>query len=241
MEQTTQSPPNNAEKAATERPANSIKPLPATEEDFHTRPSRTQTSGFRIAVVIAVIVLLIVGFFAYRYFTSYESTDYAQVDGHVNSVSARVSGHVIKLNVQDNQYVPAGTVLVEIDPADYQVAYQRAKADYEDAQAAAVAAGVNVPITSVNTSSQVSATEADVNSARAGIQVAQRQFEAAKAQLPEAEANNVKAQNDLVRYKQLVDKQEISQQQYDQAIASAKASAATVEAARANADPAQHQ
>lgn len=241
MEQTTQSPPNHAEKPPAERPANSIKPLPATEEDFHTRPSRTQSSGFRIGVVIAIIILLIVGFFAYRYFTSYESTDDAQVDGHVNSVSARVSGHVIKLNVQDNQYVPAGTVLVEIDPADYQVAYERAKADFEDAQAAAIAAGVTVPITSVNTSSQVSATEADVNSARAGIQAAKQQFEAAKAQLQEAEANNVKAQNDLGRYKQLVDKQEISQQQYDQAIAASKASAATVEAARASADAAQQQ
>src|ERR1700688_3449511 len=186
MEQTTQSPPNNAEKPAAERPASSIKPLPATEEDFHSRPSRTQSSGFRIGVVIAIIVLFIAGFFAYRYFTSYESTDDAQVDGHVNSVSARITGHVTKLNVQDNQYVPAGTVLVEIDLADYQVAYDRAKADYEDAQAAAIAAGVNVPITSVNTSSQVSAAGADVNSAVAGIQVAKQQFEAAKAQLQEA-------------------------------------------------------
>src|ERR1700686_1868628 len=241
MEQTTQSPPNNAEKPAAERPASSIKPLPATEEDFHSRPSRTQSSGFRVALVIAVIVLLVVGIFVYRYFTSYESTDDAQVDGHVNSVSARISGHVIKLKVQDNQYVQAGTVLVEIDPADYQVAYERAKADFEDAQAAAIAAGVTVPITSVNTSSQVSATEADVNSARAGIQAAKQQFEAAKAQQQEAEANNVKAQNDLGRYKQLVDKQEISQQQYDQATAASKASAATVEAARASADAAQQQ
>ena len=182
-----------------------------------------------------------VGFFAYRYFASYESTDDAEVDGHINSVSARISGHVIKLNVQDNQSVTAGTVLAEIDPADYQVAYDRAKADFEDAQAAAVAAGVTVPITSVNTESQVSATEADVNSARAGIQVAKQQFEAAKAQLQEAEANNVKAQNDLVRYKQLVDKQEISQQQYDQAVAAAKANAAGVAAARASADAAQQQ
>src|ERR1035438_5618479 len=170
MEQTTQSPPANVEKPGTDRPPSSTKPLPATEEDFHTRRSRTQSSGFRIAIVIGILVLLVVGFFAYRYFTSYESTDDAQVDGHVNSVSARVSGHVTKLNVQDNQYVPAGTVLVEIDPADYQVAYERAKADFDDAQAAAVAAGVNVPITSVNTTSQVSAAGADVNSAGSGIQ-----------------------------------------------------------------------
>jgi membrane fusion protein, multidrug efflux system len=236
MEQTTQSPPADAPRSET-----SNKPLPSSEKDFHTRPSRTQSSGFRIALVIGIFVLVVVGFFVYRYMASYESTDDAQVDGHVNSVSARVTGHVIKLNVEDNQYVQAGTVLVEIDPADYQVAYERAKADFEDAQAAAVAAGVTVPITSVNTSSQVSASEADVNSSRAGIQVAKQQFEAAKAQLQEAEANNVKAQNDLGRYKQLVDKQEISQQQYDQAIAAAKASAASVEAARATADAAQQQ
>src|SRR5277367_3163439 len=231
MAETIQSPPAES----------STKPLPATEKDLHWRSSRTGSAGFRIAAVLAVLVLLVVGFFVYRYASSYESTDDAQVDGHVNSVSARITGHVTRLNVEDNQFVQAGTVLVEIDPADYQVAYERAKADFEDAQAAAVAAGVNVPITSVNTTSQVSSSEADVNSARAGIQVARQQFEAAKAQLQEAEANNVKAQNDLVRYKQLVDKQEISQQQYDQATASSKASAAAVEAARANADAAQQQ
>lgn len=225
----------------TAQPETTTQPLPATEADFHTRPAPTQNSTFRIVLGIGIVVLLIAGFFVYRYVSSYESTDDAQVDGHVNSISARISGHVIKLNVEDNQYVQAGTVLVEIDPTDYQVAYDRAKADFEDAQAAAIAAGVNVPITSVNTTSQVSATQADVNSARAGVQVAQQQFEAAKAQLQEAEANDVKAQNDLVRYKQLVDKQEISQQQFDQATAAAKASAASVAAGRASADAAQQQ
>lgn len=241
MERTTQAAPPTANPPVAEKPESSNKPLPSTERDFHTRPSRTQSPGFRIAVLIALVVLLVVGFFVYRYFTSYESTDDAQVDGHINSVSARISGHVIKLNVQDNQYVQAGTVLVEIDPADYQVAYDRAKADYADAQAAAIAAGVSVPITSVNTSSQVSASEADVASARAGIQASQQQLQAAKAQLVQEQANDVKAQNDLGRYKQLVDKQEVSQQQYDQAVASAKASAAAVEAARATADAAEQQ
>jgi len=237
MEPTTQSPP----AAPPDQPETRNKPLPSTERDFRTRPSRTASPGFRIAVIIAVVVLLVIGFFVYRYMTSYESTDDAEVDGHINSISARISGHVTKLNVLDNQYVDAGTVLIEIDPADYQVAYQRAKADFEDAQAAASAAGVNVPITSVNTTSQVSATEADVASARAGIAAARQQFAAAKAQLEEAEANDVKAQNDLGRYRQLVDKQEISQQQYDQAVAAAKASAASVQANRAMADAAQSQ
>jgi membrane fusion protein, multidrug efflux system len=234
MEQTTQSPP--AAQPGNAQPESRTQPLPSTERDFHTRPSRTASPGFRVALIIAVVVLLVVGFFVFRYVTSYESTDDAEVDGHINSISTRISGHVVKLNVLDNQYVQAGTVLVEIDPADYQVAYDRAKADFDSARADAAEAGVDVPITDVSTSSQVSTADADVASAHAGIAAAKQQFEAAKAQLQQAEANNVKAQNDLFRYQQLIDKQEISQQQYDQAVAAAKADSAAVDAARATAD-----
>jgi membrane fusion protein (multidrug efflux system) len=226
---------------ATERPAAETKPLPASERDFRSQLSRKATPGVRIGLAVGAVVLLVAGIFLVRYLGSYESTDDAQVDGHVNSISTRVSGHVVKLNVQDNQFVPAGTVLVEIDPADYQVALDSAQADLEDAKAKATAAGVDVPITSVNTNSQLSSTQAGADSARAGIQLAKEQADAAKAQLQEAEANNVKAQNDLGRYKQLVDKQEISQQQYDQAVAAAAANAAAVQAARANADAAVQQ
>jgi membrane fusion protein, multidrug efflux system len=233
MEPTTQTP----DSAAKEQPASQTPP----QRDFHALRPRTGTSRFRIALIIAIVLLLVAGIFVYRYVTSYEDTDDAEIDGHLNSVSARISGHVSKLNVDDYQYVQAGTVVVEIDPADYQAAYDKAKADFENAQAAAAAAGVTVPITSVSTSTQLSAAEADVASARAGIAAAKQQFEAAKAQLAQAEANNVKAQNDLVRYKQLVDKQEISQQQYDQAVAAATASAASVNQARANADAAREQ
>jgi len=186
-------------------------------------------------------VLLVAGFFLWRYFASYEDTDDAQIDGHMNSISPRVSGHVLKLLVEDNQYVPAGTPLVEIDPRDYQVAMDRAKADYADALALAEAARVNVPITSVNTSSQTSSAQADVENANAGIAAARQQYAATNAQLAEVEANNVKAQSDRLRYKQLVDKQEISQQQYEQAVAAANASAAAVDAARASASAADHQ
>src|SRR5216684_1909296 len=251
MDQTTQTPPAAPPSAQPDRPENAppenaqpesrTQPLPSSARDFRTRPSRTASPGFRIAIIIGAVVLLVVGIFVYRYVTSYESTDDAQVDGHINSMSTRIAGHVIKLNVTDNQYVEAGTVLVEIDPADYQVAYERAKADFESAQAAAAAAGVDVPITSVSTTSQVSSTEADVANARAGIAAAKQQLAAAKAQLAQAEANNVKAQNDLGRYKQLVDKEEISQQQYDVAVAAAKANAAAVDAARAQVDAAQAQ
>jgi membrane fusion protein (multidrug efflux system) len=187
-------------------------------------------------LIVAGLVLLIAVFFLWRYLGSYESTDDAQIDGHVNSVSARVSGHVITLNVQDNQYVEKGTVLVEIDPTDYQVAVDQARAEYADAQAQASAAGINVPITNVSTSSQVSGAQAGVSSAQAGIAAARQQFEAAKSQVAQADSNNTKAQNDLGRYKILIDKEEISQQQYDQAVDSAQSAAAALQAARANAD-----
>src|SRR5208282_2141257 len=211
-------------------------PAENSEARYQRRKEFLGSSRTKLAIGFVVLILLVGGILAWRYFTSYESTDDAQVDGHVNSVSARVSGHVIKLNVDDNQYVEKGTVLVEIDPADYEVAVAQARAIYADAQAQAAAAGINVPITNVSTSSQVSGAEAGVSSAKAGIAAARQQLEAAKSQVVEAEANNTKAQNDLVRYKQLIDKQEISQQQYDQAVASAQAAAATVQAARARAD-----
>jgi len=240
MESSTQSPPAPPDEGRASQPeeaGNRPRPLASSERDFR-RPSRTSTPAFRIALIIAAVVLIVAGFFVYRYLSSYESTDDAQIDGHINSVSARISGHVISLNVRDNQYVQAGTVLVEIDPRDYQVAYDQAKADFESAQAAAAAAGVTVPITSVSTSTTVSSAAADVTNARAGIAAAKQQYAAAKAQVAQADANNVKAQEDVERYKQLVVKHEISEQQYDDAVAAAKATAAAVQAAQATADAA---
>jgi len=192
-------------------------------------------------LIIGVVVLLVAGFFLLRYFNSYESTDDSQIDGHLNPVSARVSGHVEKLLVNDNQYVKAGTALVQIDPRDYQVLVARAKGDYDNAVAAAKAAGVNVPITSTSTSSQLTGASAEVETAQAMLLASRQQSDAANAQLAQADANNVKAQNDLARYKQLVSKQEISQQQFDQATAAAQASSAGVDAARAGLSAAQQQ
>src|ERR1700691_3987513 len=222
------------------RPSQSSSPQPPSQPDSESRYQRRSEllsrPRTRMGLIFVGLLILIGVFFLWRYLASYEATDDAQVDGHVNSVSARVSGHVVSLNVQDNQYVEKGTVLVEIDPSDYEVAVAKARAEYADAEAQASVAGINVPITNVNTSSQVSGAQAGVSGAQAGIAAARQQLDAAKAQIAEADANNTKAQNDLVRYKLLIDKQEISQQQYDQAVASAQAAAATLKTARANAD-----
>jgi membrane fusion protein (multidrug efflux system) len=185
-------------------------------------------------IVIAVLVLIVGGLFLWRYLSSYESTDDAQVDVHLSPVSARISGYVIKVNVGDNQWVQKGDVLVEIDPKDYEVAVEQAQANLASAQATAESLNITVPITSVSTSSQLSFSASDVQNTTAGIIAAEAQLTASHAQLLQAEANDVKAQDDLVRYKALVDKREVSEQTYDQALAAAKASTATVAAAHAN-------
>jgi membrane fusion protein (multidrug efflux system) len=199
-------------------------------------PPRHARSHTRRNLLIAgiALVVLVGGFFLWRYLNSYESTDDAQVDAHLYPVSARVSGYVIKVNVDDNQYVQKGAVLVEIDPKDYDVAVQKAKAELASAEATAQSLNLNVPIASVNTASQLRFTSSGVEDARAAIIGAETQVSAAKAQLEAAEANDVKAQADLRRYKALVDKQEVAEQAYDQALAAAKASTASVAAARDN-------
>ena len=224
-------------------PAQTPQPRPPalSERDMKWKEFRSRNPRFRMFLIIGIVVLLVAGFFLWRYFGSYESTDDAQIDGHLNPVSARVSGHVQKLLVDDNQYVQAGQAVVQIDPSDYQVLVARAQGDYDNAVAAARTAGVNVPITTTSTTSQLSSAAADVMTARANLLAARQQIDAANAQLVQADANNVKAQNDLARYKQLVSKQEISQQQYDQAYAAAQASAAGVDAARSGVAAAQEQ
>jgi membrane fusion protein (multidrug efflux system) len=116
---------------------------------------------------------------------------------------------------------------VQLDPKDYQVAVAHAEADLADAKASAEAAGVNVPITHISTSNQL-------KYALAARTAAQRQVDAARARVAEAEANYVKVAKDLERMAELVRKDEISQQQYDSAVASEKSAQATVDAAYAS-------
>jgi membrane fusion protein (multidrug efflux system) len=195
----------------------------------------------RFVVGGAVLVLALVGLGAWRYFAQFETTDDAQIDGHIHPISARISGYILRVNVNDNQAIHAGDVLAEIDPADYDVALAKAQAELADAEATAQGLGINVPVTSVSTTGQISIAEADVAGARAGLAASEKQAEAAKSALAQAEANDAKLQADLERYRQLVTKQEVSQQQYDQALAAARASTAAVAGARATLAAAEQQ
>ena len=203
------------------------------------RPNRKSKARRNILILVALLVVLVAGVFLWRYLSSYESTDDAQADVHLYPVSARISGYVIKVNVEDNQWVKQGTVLVEIDPKDYEVALAQAQANLENAEATAQSLSITVPITAVNTSSQISFTASDITNASAGIIAAQRQLSAAHDQVEQAEANDIKVQDDLGRYKMLVDKKEVAEQVYDQALAAARSSTAAVAAAHANESAAQ--
>jgi membrane fusion protein (multidrug efflux system) len=211
---------------------------PASPENKYSPDARRKRRRILI-LAITVVVAIVAGVLLWRYFSSYESTDDAQADVHLSPVSARISGYVIRVNVGDNQWVNRGDVLVEIDPTDYQVALAQAQANLSNAEATARSLNITVPITSVNSSSQLQFTASGVEDANAAVSAAQKQLAAAHQQVEAAQANDVKAQDDLRRYKQLVDKREVSQQIYDQALATAKSSTANVAAAQANESAAQ--
>jgi membrane fusion protein, multidrug efflux system len=194
----------------------------------------------RNLLVIAGLVVLVAAGAAWWHYSGRVSTDDAQIDGHIVPIAPRVGGTVASVNVKDNQLVEAGAVLVEIDPRDYRVALARAEADFADAQAALAAARAGIPITSTTTASQVSAAGANVDRAKAGTDAANRDVEAARARLTatqarlkEANANATRAARDLDRMKQLIAKDEVSQQQYDASVAAADAARATVESVQA--------
>src|SRR5258708_6488903 len=208
--------------------------------DQHTVRAYQNRKSRKVLVISAIVVIVAVGsVFLWRYLSSYESTDDAQADVHLYPVSARISGYVVKVNVDDNQWVQKGTVLVEIDPKDYEVAVAQAQANLASAEATAQSLNITVPITSVSTSSQLTATASDIENATAGVAAAEKQLIAAHAQVEQTEANDVRAQDDLHRYKLLVEKREVAEQVYDQALAAARSSTAAVAAARANESAAQ--
>jgi len=226
-----ENPPSTVPETGKE---SAVDPSPLTDRDY-TPPVRRSRKRRRNIVILAIIaVVLIAGLFLWHYLSSYESTDDAQADVHLYPISARVSGHVVRVNVNDNQWVEKGTVLVEIDPTDFQVAVAQAQANLANAEATAQSLNITVPITSVNTLSQLESASSGIEDATAGVRAAEKQLAAAHAQLEQAEANDVKAQDDLHRYKLLVDKREVAEQIYDQALASARSSTATVVAASAN-------
>jgi membrane fusion protein (multidrug efflux system) len=190
--------------------------------------------GARAAALLLLAIVIVGGGLFLWNGLAWESTDDAQVNGHVMPLSARINGYVLKVPVIEGQLVQAGDVLVTIDPKDYEITLEQARAMFEDAQASADSSRFNVPITSVTTQSNLDSASTAVSNAEAGFKAAEQNSESAKAILEQAEANAAKSDADLVRYEQLVAKEDISHQQYDQAVAAAKANRSGVVSGKAN-------
>ncbi len=210
-------------------------------------------TGFRISSAVKWVVILVVmaalgvgGFMYWSYSSVRESTDDAQIDGHIYPVSAMVEGTLIDVLVDNNQMVKAGDVLGHIDPRFYQAALDKARGDVGEATANEKGFRTGVPIASIETTTQVSGAEAGVAEQNARIATAQQQILAAnerlataQARVREAQANAAKADSDLNRMKPLVAKEEISRQQYDALVAAAATSAAAVDSANSQVKEAQ--
>jgi membrane fusion protein (multidrug efflux system) len=203
-------------------------------------PPKKRRIGRILVVVLAFVVLASAGYSLWRYLNTYESTDDAQIDGHINAISARITGNVIEIRAEDEQVVKAGDVLVRIDPRDYEVAFAKAEADLRDAEAALESSRIDIPITTANTASQLKTATSSRADATAFVVGSQRQLgaardrlESAQALVRDAEANVKKTSDDVARYKLLVDKNEIPRQTYDTAVAQAASAQATLDSRRA--------
>jgi membrane fusion protein, multidrug efflux system len=211
-------------------------------DSFHSKAPRRGRKRLVRAIVLPIALAAVAAgsFYAWKYFSAYESTDDAQVDGNINAISARINGYVVDVLVDDERYVKAGEVLARIDPKDYQVALAQAEANLAAAEASFQSSRTDVPVISTTTSSQLTSARSGKVDAVAALAGAQRQLSAARARLVtaqanvrEAEATYKKIADDVVRYKMLVDKEEIAQQIYDTAVNTANSANATIDARRA--------
>ncbi|HWF48192.1 MAG TPA: HlyD family secretion protein [Bryobacteraceae bacterium] len=201
----------------------------------------------RFIVLAVLVIAAIAAIPIYSYYSVRESTDDAEVDGHIVPISPRINGTIIKVLVNDNQQVKPGEDLVWLDPADYQVAYDQAQAQYASAVANTAESKVNVPLTDINTRSNVRSEltltqqgEAGVSSAEQAVSAAEARLASARGALASKQADLVKAEKDLVRMKDLVEKDEISHQDYDAAVAARDSDKADVDSAAADVIEAQH-
>ena len=196
-------------------------------------PKRGRNRAFLIFFIV-LLILAVAGLFYWLHARQFESTDDAEVDAHLNPISARVDGTITHVYVDDNQSVEAGQALVDLDPRDYEAALDQALAQLAQAKSLVIAQQPNIPITQVANTTNISTGEADVANADAALGAAERDRESAAAKLVESQANNARAQADLARYRLLIAKEEVSQQEFDQTLAAAKAQAATVTANQAS-------
>jgi len=182
------------------------------------KPSTKKKIVLPIVGIIGLI-LLFMAFQRWSYGRTHQTTDNAQVDGHIVPVLAKVGGYVRAVNVRENDHVTAGKLLVELDDADYRVRLQQSQADLAAAEATGGGGGFS-------------------GQAQSQVQSAAGQRAALDAQIGAARANANKADLDLARARELADKQIISRQQLDAAQATAAVAHANLIAAERQASAA---
>ena len=204
---------------------------PSTPQTPVSRPRKVPRWVLFLAPVLVVLVLLSWWLYARRF----ESTDDAQIDGHLNAISARITGTVLYINpkVKDDEYVEAGTLLVELDPNDYAAELDHAKADLVTREAVARSAGINVPIIDASAFSRLHSAEAAREEAAASTAAEEANLVAAQHRVQQDEAVYSRAERDRVRYQALVEKHEISRSEYDARETESVAAAQTLESDRA--------
>jgi membrane fusion protein, multidrug efflux system len=218
--------------------ASEVKPSTEELELEEPKPKGLANPRTRMLLFAGAILLLAVIIGLFLYYRNRESTDDAQVDGHITQISSKVYGRVAEVLVNDNEQVKAGQVLVKLDPRDYQAALDQAKAQLMLAETDAKSAGVDVPRTELNTQSGTSSADAQLAGAQADLMRAQSTYDQARssdlayaqANIEKSKANAQLAQADLERYRPLMEKGEISKQQFDAAQANADATASALRA-----------
>jgi len=229
-------PPELAPQENDERAATTIDD-PVEFAPPHPKPSLRATikRHRKILFVAALIVLLVAATGGWMYLSSYESTDDAQVDGHLHPISARISGTILSVNpdVQDSHFVQARTVLAEIDPADFQAERDRAQAEYDRLQASSVAAEKDITVISSGSNGRLDLARAAISEAEDSVASERATLQAAEARLAGAEANFTRAEADRQRYEKLLAKHEISQSEYDRGATEASTDREAVTAGKA--------
>ena len=219
---------------------NASRVKPATEELRleQAPPKGLANPRTRFLLFGGGLVLLVLLISLFLYYRNRESTDDAQVDGHITQISSKVYGRVGEVLVNDNQQVKAGQVLVKLDPRDLQAAADQARAQLALAETDAQSAGVDVPRTQLNTQSGTSNADAQLAGAQADLMRAESTYHQAQTSdlawardnIEKSQANAQLGQADLERYRPLMEKGEISKQQFDAAQANADATASALKA-----------
>jgi membrane fusion protein (multidrug efflux system) len=203
------------------------------QKEARERKRANQKRVLRIVVPVAIIVVILLAFLWWLHARQFETTDDAQIDGHIYPISSQIVGHVTQVLADDGQLVKPGAMLVQIDPSDYRVTMDRMQADYENSLADARASALNVDLTRAQATMQVTSAASEVTNAQAAAAAAQHAVDQAKAQLAQAEANAKKQRDDVARYAQLLPKKEIAAQQYEQSVTAANVADAAAAQARA--------